>query len=163
MPPHNKHMLVFTNISWITVCVQLKILDHQWKESTMRWQIPEITGGITPTPLERRLLSLPSKSRWFRHTHLRRVICYRISKTPNSWPKCFMIQPSIKSVATKWRRKIWPKLRLEKTTRNKNKFNEIHIESSDKRKKLLEIIREGSFVVAHHSFNERELLYCPVL
>ena len=33
-------------------------------------------------------------------------------------------------------------MKKQKTTRNKKTFNEIHIESSDKRKKLLEIISE---------------------
>ena len=34
------------------------------------------------------------------------------------------------------------RMKKQKTTRNKKTFNEIHIESSDKRKKLLEIISE---------------------
>ena len=47
-------------------------------------------------PIETAIIVSATKSKWFRHTHLRRIICYRIRKLLLT-----EIQSSIKSVATK--------------------------------------------------------------
>ena len=47
------------------------------------------------------------------------------------------------------------RMKKQKITRNKKTFNEIHIESSDKRKKLLEIISEKGASLWHTTFSNQ--------
>ena len=100
--------------------------------------IPEITGGIIPTPLERRLLSLPPSLGG---------LCIPIFEESsaiefeNSKLLTEMLQDAIidqkrsYEVNEKNLAEVKTRMKKQKTTRNKKTFNKIHIESSDKRKK----------------------------
>ena len=94
--------------------------------------IPEITGGIIPTPLERRPIFEESSAIEFEKSKL---LTEMLQATIIDQKRSYEVNE--KNLA-----EVKTRMKKQKTTRNKKTFNEIHIESSDKRKKLLEIISE---------------------
>ena len=137
----HKHKLNYCMRSIENIGPSMKRVD----DAVTTLLIPEITRAITPTPLEQRLLSLPPSLGGlgipiFEESS---AIEFENSKLSTEMFQDVIIdQKRSYEVNEKDLAEVKTRMKKQKTTRNKKTFNEIHIESSDKRKKLLEIISE---------------------